>query len=274
MLKASFLPEDSEKWTVDGGTVRAAGRVHFVYFMGRPALQRSDNPQRTVNTLVFDLDGTLLDTRQGIMNAFRYALQQLGHADKARELQPESVIGPSLRATFGQLLSASDTEDRVETAVIEFRRYYLDQGIYQYQAYPHISNILRTLRQRGYRLILATAKPQAQAELLLAHSGLKVHFQNVYGSQPDGRLSDKRQLLYKIIKNHQLEARHCWMIGDHHLDIRAGRHHGMKTLAVSWGFDHFEPLRRADSHELIHQPAALLRLFPVSAQAWSRFVAH
>ncbi|WP_027859652.1 HAD family hydrolase [Marinobacterium jannaschii] len=217
--------------------------------------------------LLFDLDGTLLNTQEGILCGVRHVLQQQGLSQLAREVTAQQLIGPSLRDSFSRLLQ-TEQPARINSAINRFRHYYLSKGIYQYQHYPHIKAALQQLNQRGYGLLVATSKPQMQAEILLRHSHLAPYFQAIYGSDDQTPGHSKALTLKKILDQHQIAAHHCSMIGDHRLDIDAGKQQGMNTVAVSWGYDPLDQLQRTDSDELIHTPQALLRLFPVTETSW------
>ncbi|WP_299203636.1 HAD hydrolase-like protein [uncultured Amphritea sp.] len=211
-----------------------------------------------MNTVFFDLDGTLLDSQRGIAESIQNALAGLGYPQASPE-QLQRCFGPPIRDSFARLMNTAEVP-LIEDAVIRFRQHYLKQGIRNYTVYPGIRDLLQQLSDAGLRLRVLTVKPQPQAEWLLQDAQLAKLFEAVHGSELSGGKSDKTEHLGELIKHHPQPYSAHWMIGDRESDIRAARAHGLSSVAVTWGYGEAEELNGSNSDHLIHEPAALLDL--------------
>jgi phosphoglycolate phosphatase len=186
------------------------------------------------NSVLFDLDGTLVDSSEGIRNSFRYALDKLGREDLGGRL-PDDYIGPPLRATFRNFYGMD--ESQTEEAVRLYREYYRPRGVYECAVYPHVEETLERLKRAGAMICLATSKARVFAEVVLNHKGLIGYFDAVVGSELDGRLDDKteviRHLLDGVIPAGQLPA---VMAGDRWHDAKGAQDCGLDFAAALWGF--------------------------------------
>ena len=207
-----------------------------------------------MKALLFDLDGTLTDPREGITRSIAHALERMGLAPPPLE-QLTFAIGPPLRGSLGRLL-ASDDGARIEQALAHYRERFADVGLFENAPYPGIAESLQALGREA-RLFVATSKPQVYAERIVRHFGLHVHFVAVHGCELDGTREDKRDLLEHLMAVHGVSPGDAVMIGDRGADMRAGRHHGMRTLGVRWGYGSDEELREAGAHALCDSPAEL-----------------
>ena len=206
-----------------------------------------------MKALLFDLDGTLTDPREGITRCIAHALGRMG-------LEPPPLdaltfaIGPPLRGSFAQLLACEDRE-RIEQAVAHYRERFADVGLFENAIYPGIAEALQELGDA--QLFVATSKPQVYAERIVRHFGLEAHFLAIHGCELDGTREDKRDLLAHLMEVRGVRASDAVMIGDRGADMRAGRHHGMRALGVRWGYGSDDELREAGAHALCDSPGAL-----------------
>ena len=207
-----------------------------------------------MKALLFDLDGTLTDPREGITRSIAHALERMGLAPPPLD-QLTFAIGPPLRGSLGRLL-ASDDGARIEQALAHYRERFADVGLFENAPYPGIAESLQALGREA-RLFVATSKPQVYAERIVRHFGLHVHFVAVHGCELDGTREDKRDLLEHLMAVHGVSPGDAVMIGDRGADMRAGRHHGMRTLGVRWGYGSDEELREAGAHALCDSPLGL-----------------
>lgn len=207
------------------------------------------------DTLLFDLDGTLIDSAVGIGRCVVHAMQQLGEpipdADALRRW-----IGPPLRASFGPLLGDAA---RTERAVELYRERFDEIGWSEHSIYPGIEDAIRDLHAAGHRLAVVTAKNQPHAERIVAHLPFGSLFETVVGASFDGRHGEKPELIGLALDRLRLAPSQCWMIGDRHMDIDGARHHGMRSLGVCWGFGHADELREAT--RLCRRPGDLGSVF-------------
>jgi phosphoglycolate phosphatase len=206
-----------------------------------------------MRALLFDLDGTLTDPREGITRSIAHALERMGL--EAPPLESLTfAIGPSLRGSFARLL-ACDDRARIEQAVAHYRERFAGVGLYENALYPGIVDALHALAPA--RCFVATSKPQVYAERIVRHFGLDPHFVAIHGCELDGTREDKRDLLAHLMATHGVAPGEAVMIGDRGVDMRAGRHHGMRALGVRWGYGSDDELREAGAHALCDSPAGL-----------------
>jgi len=206
--------------------------------------------------LCFDLDGTLANPLEGIANAFAHALEALGRSSPARQdIRP--LIGPPLRVGLSRLLKSTDGE-LIERAVERYRDYFSETGLYENELYAGIPETLHTLRQQGYRLLVATSKPRVFAKKILDHLEIAHHFAGIYGSGLDGTLSGKDALLAHILARESVPADRVLMIGDRKYDVLGAAGNGISAIGVLWGFGTAEELQRAGALELCLRPEDLV----------------
>ncbi|MGA2958829.1 MAG: HAD hydrolase-like protein [Thermodesulfobacteriota bacterium] len=205
--------------------------------------------------LLFDLDGTITDPQIGIVRCMRYALERL-----ARACPPDKVlasfIGPPLRGTFSSLLETSDKE-LIEKAMALYRQRFADQGIYENQVYDGIPEMLETAHQAGSVSFIATSKPAVYAERIIKHFGLDGHFAKIYGSELDGRLENKADLLAFLLVRERIPAGAAIMVGDRAADILAAKANGIRSIGVLWGYGSEAELTGAGADKLCLTPAEL-----------------
>lgn len=205
--------------------------------------------------LLFDLDGTLTDPREGIVRCIEHALVGLECA-----VPPESqlvrYIGPPLRRTFAELLGPQ-RQDEVETAVALYRQRFTETGIYENAVYPGIVECLERLRERGATLYVATSKPQTYAERIVAHFGLASHFKAVHGSELDGERSDKADLIAHVMEREGFSGAEAAMVGDRMFDMRGAGRHGLFAVGVLWGYGTRSELRTAGADAICVEPGQL-----------------
>jgi phosphoglycolate phosphatase len=206
-------------------------------------------------TLLFDLDGTLTDPREGITRCLQHGLEQLGrpYPDQDELVQ---YIGPPLRWTFPRLLGTDDPE-LVDAAVRHYRQRYTDVGLFENVVYDGIPELLESLQRLGFVLIVVTAKPTVYADRIVSHFGLDSYFTGVFGPQLNGRFDDKTELVEHVLAEQGLNPEHAVMIGDRATDIAAGKANGTRTLAVTYGFGSVEELTAAGPDQICNSPAQI-----------------
>jgi phosphoglycolate phosphatase len=205
--------------------------------------------------LLFDLDGTLTDPREGITRCIAHALERMGREAPPRE-DLTFAIGPPLRASLARLLGTDD-RDEVERAIGHYRERFAGTGLYENAPYAGIDAALAALREAGHRLFVATSKPRVYAERIVGHFALDAHFEAVHGCELDGTREDKRDLLAHLLPRHGLAPGETVMIGDRGVDMHAARHHGAFALGVTWGYGSREELHEAGAHALCDSPGEL-----------------
>jgi len=191
--------------------------------------------------VIFDLDGTLTQSEEGIFNCVRYAAEKLGFAVPDAETL-HKFVGPPLAYSFQEYMGMD--EATADLAVATYRERYTVVGLFENRVYPGIRRLLRTLKREGWYIGIATGKPQGPAERIIEHFGLSRYFDKIVG--PTGRMGAEKDWL---IRNALPEAYdEAWMVGDRKFDIEGGLKVGIKTLGVGYGYGSEEELREAGCH--------------------------
>ena len=206
--------------------------------------------------LLFDLDGTLTDPRQGFVGSVRFALERLGAKPPHDEVLA-SFIGPPLRGTFSTLLG-TDSATRVEQAVEAYRERYMELGIYETRRYDGITEMLDGVRALADRVFVATSKPWVSAVKVVRHLGLGDAFDGVYGPELDGSRDDKALLIAHLLEREGVPADQAVMVGDRAADIVAATANAVEPIGVLWGYGSAEELRNAGARRLVGTPAGLV----------------
>jgi phosphoglycolate phosphatase len=210
-------------------------------------------------TVIFDLDGTLTDSRPGILRTTRYALRRLNESTgRAAPIPEESaldfMVGPPLRETFAGLVGP----DLVEPLLGFYRERYGAVGLLENAVYAGVPQALETLRAAGHRLFVATSKNEADARRILGHFGLAGLFAQIYGSQNDGGRAVKDELLAFLIAREGIDPSDAVMIGDRKFDALGARAVGLPTIGALWGYGTREELREAGADPLIETPGEIV----------------
>jgi len=206
---------------------------------------------------LFDLDGTLIDPRAGIVRCMRHALDKLG-APCPSDNVLASFIGPSLRKTFAILLETSDAE-LVERALAFYREQYGVTGLFENEVYDGIVPLLDHVRATASASFVATLKPTAYAERIVERLGLAPYFAGVYGAEMEGRFGDdKADLLAHLLATERIAPERAVMIGDRAGDITAARAHRVRSIGALWGYGSRAELTEAGADRLCASPAELV----------------
>ena len=205
--------------------------------------------------VILDLDGTLVDSRPGVLWSFRAALAELGHPVTARE-EAGFVIGPPMAEVWAGLLRPLG-DGRVTEAVRVYRAHYAATGRHMNAVFPGVPAALDALRAAGARLIVATAKPGDIGAVIVGALGLDAWAARTYGSVPGGSLDRKENLFAHILRTEPLDPARTAVVGDWRYDMSAARANGLAALGVAWGYDTVDELRRAGAEQVVATPADL-----------------
>lgn len=208
--------------------------------------------------VLFDLDGTLTDPRDGIVACFKYALQTL-ELDSPADPELERMIGPPLRESFANLIGPNK-EDLLEQAVTLYRERFAAKGMFENTVYPGIGDALAQLLDQGSSLFVATSKPRTFAERIIEHFGLSRFFRAVYGSEMNGANADKRHLIAHILRTESLSPTDTVMVGDRAHDVSGARANGLFPIGVLWGYGSQEELVSAGAGAICEEPGMLVEM--------------
>ena len=202
---------------------------------------------------LFDLDGTLTNPKTGITRSIQYALEKLGRpVPEADELT--WIIGPPIFAGFTELLGGPE---QVQDAVRLYRERYGTIGLFENEVYAGIPALLQHLQEKGVRLYVATSKLQVFARRILDHFELSRFFIEIYGSEPDNRHADKRDLIRHILEQERFDPAGAVMIGDRKHDAVGAKANGLASIGVTWGFGSRQELLDAGVACLVDAPQDL-----------------
>jgi phosphoglycolate phosphatase len=206
--------------------------------------------------LLFDLDGTLSNSRPGIVRCFRHALIELG-ADVPGESTLARYIGSPLpiRDCFAELLQTTDIE-LVERAVTAYRRRFEPIGMFENQLYPGVEDALVALGSSGARLHVVTAKPAVYARRIIRHFGIERHFVSVVGPGLEDTRFTKADLIHDALSENEASPGDAIVIGDRAADIVGARANGVRSIGVTWGYG--EPGELAEADDLVDSWAELV----------------
>jgi phosphoglycolate phosphatase len=196
----------------------------------------------TYQNILFDLDGTITDPKEGITKSVQYALAKLGIYEKNLEALT-SFIGPPLAQSFRELYAFGESDAR--QAVEYYREYFKETGIFQNALFGGMVDLLAGLQRQGRSLILATSKPTVFARRILEHFRIEKYFAEVHGSELDGTRSDKTELIAYIMQQHKLDKSETVMVGDRKHDIIGARNNGISSIGVTFGYGSLEELTGA-----------------------------
>lgn len=193
--------------------------------------------------LLFDLDGTLTDPEEGITKAVQLALAHFGiQVEDRTSLRP--FIGPPLWDQFQEYagLSAEQSDEAVKV----FRQYYLEKGVYENREYDGIRQMLGALKCAGYRLYVATSKPETTAGIVMKYFGFTDYFAYVAGADMEGTRVRKADVIrYLLEKEGIADPGEAVMIGDRKHDILGAKEVGMESIGVLYGYGSREELEEA-----------------------------
>ncbi|GAB1594346.1 HAD hydrolase-like protein [Lysobacter claricitrinus] len=207
-------------------------------------------------TLLFDLDGTLIDSAVGITRCMAHAFERVGEP-VPNESTLRSWIGPSLRVSFTPVLK---DEARVEQAVTHYLERFETQGWTEHTVYDGVADAIDALHARGHRLAVVTAKNEPHARKIIASLPFADRFVDIVGATLDGRISHKPELIAEALQRLGADPRDCTMIGDRRMDMEGAVHHGMRGVGVLWGFGDEAELRSAGASVLVDRPDKLLAI--------------
>lgn len=213
--------------------------------------------------LLFDLDGTLADSRPGIIASLRYALGALGMtAPPDTELL--RFIGPPTHDAFRELLGSSDPA-LLERAIGYYRDRYSTVGLFESAVYPGVREGLAALGAAGVSSFVVTSKPHIYAEIMIEHFGLATFFAKVYGSELSGERGNKGDLIAYVLsaegQGMRLRPDETWMIGDRKHDVLGARRNGVHAAGVLWGYGSREELAAAGAEHFFASMGEIVSAF-------------
>ena len=208
-----------------------------------------------MKNILFDLDGTLTDSGEGIINCAWLALKYFGLPLPDRETM-RVFVGPPLRDSF---LRFGVPEADVEKAIEIYRSRYVPTGMFENTPYPGIRAMLAALKAAGHKLYVATSKPEGMATGILEKFELASYFEHIYGASMDNSRDSKDKVIAYVIEQIGTSAGTI-MVGDTAYDVEGAGVHGIPCIGVSWGYGKVEDMVSAGAVSIAHSPAALMEM--------------
>ncbi len=204
-----------------------------------------------IETVLFDLDGTLTDSGLGITKAVQYALGQMGREVPARE-SLFKFIGPPLHRSF-QNFCGMDEPTSVE-AVRQFRVYYNETGILENLVYEGVVPMLSALKAGGKRLVLATSKPEAAAKRVMHHFGLDEFVPEIVGGMDDDSRNTKGKVIAYALRTYGIDPKTAIMVGDREHDVLGALENNIPCMGITWGYGDRPELENAGAAVVFDRP--------------------
>lgn len=201
------------------------------------------------DVILFDLDGTLTDPAEGITNSVEYALKYYGiTVENKSEL--ECFIGPPLYASFEKYYGFS--KEKAIEAVAKYREYFGTKGIFENRLFDGVKEFLEELKNNGFKIVLATSKPEVYALKILEHFDIERYFDCVVGSLLSGERVDKADVINECLKRlKNINAKNCVMIGDREHDIIGAKKNNMDSIGVLFGYGDRKELESANADYIV-----------------------
>lgn len=197
--------------------------------------------------ILFDLDGTLTDSGEGIINCAIYALERFGLPIPSREAL-RVFVGPPLDETFPKF---GVPAEEAEEAIRIFRERYIPIGKFENAPYPGIRELLENLTREGYRLYVATSKPEVTAREIMDHFDLSRYFTRICGASMDLSRSTKAEVIAYLLAQCG-GAEDAVMVGDTAYDVIGAKAHNIPTIGVAWGYGLVEDMESAGALAIAH----------------------
>ena len=197
--------------------------------------------------ILFDLDGTLTDSGEGIMNCAKLALAHYG-LPIPDEAELRTFVGPPLHESFVRFGVPADEADN---AIKIYRSRYIPIGKFENHPYEGIREVLRKLKDLGHTLYVATSKPEAMSVEILEHFDLAKYFHIIAGASYDRSRSSKEDVIAYLLDQCGDYAEKI-MVGDTAFDVLGAKAHGIPTVGVSWGYGKVEDMEKAGAVSIAH----------------------
>ena len=207
-----------------------------------------------IKTILFDFDGTLFDTGEGILRSVQYALEGFGiHETDTARLR--KFVGPPLLDSFSELYAM--TPEQAQAAVARYRERYLPVGIYECTLYPGIPELLSYLQDAGIQIAVASNKYQAATQKLIDHYFPEIHFTAVFGQREGIKVKPDPTVVFDILEVAKVTKEEVLYVGDSGVDMQTAANARVTVCGVTWGFrpraelEEFSPQYIVDTAEEI-----------------------
>lgn len=206
-------------------------------------------------TILFDLDGTLTDSGEGIINCVIYALEHFGLPIPPRD-SLRYFVGPPLHESF---IKQGIPAHLAEEAVAVYRERYIPIGKFENTPYDGIRELLEALKNQGHTLYVATSKPEQMSIDILEHFDLARYFDRICGASMDTSRSNKEAVIAYLLEQNGRDE-NTVMVGDTKFDVIGAKFHGIPCIGISWGYGTVSELVDAGALAVVHTPQELFHI--------------
>ncbi len=210
------------------------------------------------NIIIFDLDGTLTDSAEGIFRCAQYMQEKMG-MPVWTQAQLNFMIGPPLAHSFGNVMGMDAAQ--TEQAISIFRERYFTLGLFENRVYDGIKETLEQLKNMGKRLAVATSKHHSTAIRILEHFQLAAYFELICGDEPGAGRDNKTKVIAYALEQMHAHADDVVMVGDRKYDIEGAHALGLPAIGVLYGYGSAEEFAQCHADATVETPQALLKLF-------------
>ena len=209
------------------------------------------------SVVLFDLDGTVIDSKRGIFRSASCALEKLS-LPMPDEREMMAFLGPPLSDGFSQVCHVP--EMLVADAVRLYREYYNGGGKFEATVYDGVADLLKALRAMGKNCYITTSKPHIFARQILEHFGVASLFEGIYGAEMDGTRGKKSEVVAYCLEQNGVSARDAVLVGDRHFDVYGAKALSIPCVGVLYGYGSTEELESAGAVALAKAPLDVLDL--------------
>lgn len=202
-----------------------------------------------IKYILFDLDGTLTDPKEGITKSFQYALKKCGILEENLD-KLEKVIGPPLKASFIEYYGME--EEMAKKAVMYYRERFETIGLYENIIYQGMEELLSELNKKNILLAVASSKPTIFVEKICKHFKIDTYFHHMIGSFLDGTRADKEEVVEEAIRQFEsIKKEEIIMVGDRKFDVEGAHKKGISVIGVTFGYGGYQELKEAGADRIV-----------------------
>lgn len=208
--------------------------------------------------VLFDLDGTLTDSAEGVIRSAQYMQEKMG-IEKWADADLKFIVGPPLMKTFTEDFGMD--AETAEAALGHFRERYTTVGLFENRLYPGMAEMLGTLRAKGKRLAVATSKKEETAVRILEHFGVAGFFEVIGGDNRAAGRDNKAKVIAYVLEKMQAEKSDVIMVGDRKFDVEGAHALGIPCIGVEYGYGSREEFLACGADLIVATAEELAELF-------------